>query len=464
MAILCPVKINTNSVTLEYGLWIQETSGFSAREWIKNSMHYRTLEDFANDYRCNGIIVLSDIFVSIKEADKYLMDKERQINSDDNLLYEIIYGSDKYKTVYLTDTKNIVCAIINFEPKSSMKNIKENKSMKMMNEARVTVNTLMKLDNNLWDELDVGSGSELWADKEKLNAYREAVKEFLDKKGITSISGVIRDKLTDENYHTLNKILEELGMYDALNENQTKLKKNKLMKTLNEKKIDLEERKDALAEFLGLNEEEKEEIEEGYREEELEYDGESYLVVDDDEADDIFYDYEKELIDELGMDAFSKSFQLWIIDNALDTDFFDEAKEESDRFYCEDIVNEDDDEFGNRLVAECYDRKIIKDKDFEEDESGDVDYTQCKIDTDDLIDMMVEDMADDYDDNVEWYRDNFGDEDLAQLVNEKNLLDVDAVIDEVKNTDTRGPALAGYDGVENEIKVNGTWFYIYRTN
>jgi hypothetical protein len=30
--------------------------------------------------------------------------------------------------------------------------------------------------------------------------------------------------------------------------------------------------------------------------------------------------------------------------------------------------------------------------------------------------------------------------------------------------DPRGSALAGYDGNENEEKVNGSWYYIYRTN
>ena len=30
--------------------------------------------------------------------------------------------------------------------------------------------------------------------------------------------------------------------------------------------------------------------------------------------------------------------------------------------------------------------------------------------------------------------------------------------------DGRGHSLSGYDGEENEIQVDGTWFYIYRTN
>lgn len=249
------------------------------------------------------------------------------------------------------------------------------------------------------------------------------------------------------------------GIFDIYNDEEEKKKMNK---RLEEKKIDEKDRIEALAQFLGLDEEEKEDIE--VDDETLTYGREEYLVLTDSEADDWFERYQKDLWDDMGIQSFSESFQDWIINNALDKSWFEDAMDESNRFYCEDIADERSREFDNRLVEECYERGLIDDDDFEEDEDGDVDHEQCKKDNDDLIELMVEDMNNDYDDPVEWYKDNFGEEDLSRVAIEKNLVDLDEVIEEVKSSDGRGATLSSYDGEENSEKVNGEYFYIYRTN
>lgn len=230
-----------------------------------------------------------------------------------------------------------------------------------------------------------------------------------------------------------------------------------MAKKLREKKVDFEDRVEALAEFLGLDEEEKAEIEEGYTDGALEYGREEYLVLTDDEADDMFREQEEQLFDELGIESFSKDFQNWILNNAVEEDWFEDAMNESNRYYCEDIADEKSRNFENRLVEECYDRDLINDDDFEKDEDGDPDFEQCLVDQDDLIDRMVEDMAED--DPIEWYRSNFGDEDLSDVVKEHNLIDLNEVIDEVQKWDGRG-MLASWDGEENSEGE----FFIYRTN
>ena len=251
------------------------------------------------------------------------------------------------------------------------------------------------------------------------------------------------------------------GKLDDLYNSDDEEEKKIMSKRLEEKKIDEEDRIEALAQFLGLDEEEKEDIE--VDDETLTYDGNEYLVLTDSEADDWFERYQKDLWDDMGIQSFSKSFQDWIINNALDNSWFEDAMDESNRFYCEDIADESSREFDNRLVEECYERGLIDDDDFEEDEDGDVDHEQCKKDNDDLIELMVEDMNNDYDNPVEWYKDSFGEKSLSEVAIEKNLVDLDEVIEEVKSLDGRG-CLATYDGSENEEKVNGEWFYIYRTN
>lgn len=109
---------------------------------------------------------------------------------------------------------------------------------------------------------------------------------------------------------------------------------------------------EALAKFLGC---EVEDLKEGYREEVFETkDVEKYLVLTDYEADKEFYDYEESLIDELGLDSFTKWARDYIVENCLDTDWFDEYMEEDYRAYCEDIETEgaSSDEYENRLEEE----------------------------------------------------------------------------------------------------------------
>jgi hypothetical protein len=54
---------------------------------------------------------------------------------------------------------------------------------------------------------------------------------------------------------------------------------------------------------------------------------------------------------------------------------------------------------------------------------------------------------------------------LCQLPeNLRSYFDNEAFKRDVELSDGRGPTLAGYDGAEECEKVDGVWFYIYRTN
>ena len=289
--------------------------------------------------------------------------------------------------------------------------------------------------------------------------YNE-IKHLFGKKGSKVIEGWIED-INDVFYS--NEDVTSLDLNFGFKGNDMFESKEKIMdKRLTEKKVDEEDRIEALAQFLGLDEEEKEEIE--ANDDILTYYDKEYYVLTDDEADEKFEQYQRDLWDDMGIQSFNDNFRDWIIRNAVDTDWFEQAMDESNRFYCEDIVGESSKEFDNRLVEECYERGLIDDDDFEENEDGDVDHELCKKDNDDLIELMVESMNDDWDDPVEWYIDNFGEKDLSDCVIEHNLVDLDKVIEELKSLDGRGNTLSSYDGEENSEKVNGEWFYIYRTN
>lgn len=178
-------------------------------------------------------------------------------------------------------------------------------------------------------------------------------------------------------------------------------------------------------------------------------DGEDYLVMTEDEADDALKEDLENFIDDLGIDGFTPQFQDWIKENAIDQDWFEEACEESERFYAEDIQSEE-----GRLVEECIEAGIISADDLDEDGeyTGDLDLV------DEYSQYLVERIRDDYDgDFVKWYQDEFG---SLKEVQDRIALDIDAIVEEVKSWDGYGNNLAVYDGKEHE--QNG--FYIFRVN
>lgn len=191
-----------------------------------------------------------------------------------------------------------------------------------------------------------------------------------------------------------------------------------------------------LAEFLGI---EESEISKGYRDNVFETsDGEEYLVVTDEEADDEFYNYESNLIEECGLDAFTDWAKDYIIENCLDVDWFEDYFREDYENYANDIETESasSDKYANRLEEEMAE-------------------AECE-DVEEFIDYLVDSISDDFVGNFKF---DFGEEMLTQVIMNNNLLDIDAVIDYIKEEDGRG-ILATYDGVENEEGE----YYIYRIN
>lgn len=185
-----------------------------------------------------------------------------------------------------------------------------------------------------------------------------------------------------------------------------------------------------------------------------------YLVLTDGEADELALERARDLIDDLGFSNFTESFKSWIIQNALEEDWFKDAMRESYEFYIYDMDEEEN--------IEQLDGHGIKDRDFffEEDEDGDeVRNNEDPSDWDEeLIDSMVRESG--YkDDPVGWYIDNFGEEGLDELLRSSAIyMDEKKVAQEIIDQDGRASILAGYDGEEREVEWDGETYYIYRTN
>lgn len=185
---------------------------------------------------------------------------------------------------------------------------------------------------------------------------------------------------------------------------------------------------EALAELLKC---EIEEIKEGYSDNIYEYCNEEYAVLTDEEADEEFYNQERFTIEDMGLDCFTDWAKAYIITNCVDNEWFEKFFREDYESYIEDIKYEDGRLEREMLEAEC---------ETEED----------------YLEYLISRIEDNY---VEEFEFQFGSDYLTRVINEYNLLDVDEVVDYIKEQDGRG-ILASYDSIENEIDE----YFIYRLN
>lgn len=311
------------------------------------------------------------------------------------------------------------------------------------------------------------------------------------------------------------------GELDDLYNSDDEEKKKKMNKRLEEKKIDEEDRIEALAQFLGLDEEEKEDIESTYDDKNFEVNGEEYLVVTEDEG----YEMAKEdvrslLEDDLGLEGVSEDTQEYAIENFCTYDWESDLHS-FNKGYCDDIKSEYDNKYGSRLVQECDDRVGLDDEDGGyvltfEDGNGDTMYVYDKksygddvdkaerflteanafdfdtndiedklteefgedfefdcsaefeedlVDFDDLSEKLTEELDKDYNSMAEWFDSIYGSSWVSEMKDIlKDYIDWEALAEYVIDVDGVANTLAKYDGRSHEEKVNGEWFYIYRTN
>ena len=169
---------------------------------------------------------------------------------------------------------------------------------------------------------------------------------------------------------------------------------------------------------------------------EIEVNGKDFLVLTDNEADNHFEDIQRELLEDLGLEAFSPSFLDWILDNCIDEGYFYDMMNESNEAYLDYIENEGSYTHDNRLEEElegnnCVDR-----------------------------DAYLEILNNNYDSAIDWYRDNFGDEVFTEYVkNNPFVIDEDKIIEEVKSLDGRGSTISCYEGDEIDLDYD---YYAYR--
>ena len=231
-------------------------------------------------------------------------------------------------------------------------------------------------------------------------------------------------------------------------------KKNESLK---ESLSDEDARKEALAEYLGID---TSEVENSY-DNVFEADGEEWAVLTEDEAREMAMESIVNIFDDLGLEAFTPSFQEQIINNYVETDAIEDMMLEDYRGYVEDIEYENDYTYGNRCIQEMYDEGILTDDDFEVDEDGEILYDTLKDDVD--LEAKKEEYAQhlaDGNDPISWLHEIYSDKELGDFLVREGLIDIDRVAEECIEMDGIAHFIASYDGEEVDLGD----FYGYRLN
>lgn len=226
-------------------------------------------------------------------------------------------------------------------------------------------------------------------------------------------------------------------------------------------RIDIEDRKLALAQHLGV---EVTEIEEGYNDTifectifECKSESGEWLVLTDDEADRQAKENVISVLEDIGIEGLNDP--QYIIENYSNYDWESEMHEYH-LYYAQDLQSKPSRRYANGLIEYAINRKIIEEKDCFENEDGDLDY--------DDLDQLTEEVANDIDGHfnsmADYYEPIYGRDWAKELDFIEDYIDFDGFADYIIDTNGRAIQLADYDSEENEEKVGEERFYIYRVN
>lgn len=214
--------------------------------------------------------------------------------------------------------------------------------------------------------------------------------------------------------------------------------------------------KQLLAQYLGV---EEDEVTEGYDEHIYEVGNEEYWVGNYDEAYDYAVELAEQILDDMGLEALTSSAREFVLSN-------DRFVNQHDLNY---YMDQDIGEYAygldvEELAEDLYNDGVLTDEDFELDEDGDIDFSTCKKDKQDLVDLYVEQREDE--DPFEYFEDIFGEDEFGKWLIDNNMIDMEEVAKYVVDEDGIAHQIASYDGDEIDLGEDdsGEEIYAYRMN
>ena len=136
---------------------------------------------------------------------------------------------------------------------------------------------------------------------------------------------------------------------------------------------------------------------------------------------------------------FNQDWLMYYIDGR---DFFEEALNEMNDGYVQDIESESDTKYANRLIAELVENGIMDEEDAESDNAEEL-ADELKSD---YVAFLTEDKLGEGNDGLNYFINNFGEEETYRMVRDNNLIDVNEASKDAVSTDGIAHFLSSYDG------------------
>lgn len=170
-----------------------------------------------------------------------------------------------------------------------------------------------------------------------------------------------------------------------------------------------------------------------FEEEEIRINETVYQVLTQEEIDEKFYDFQVELFEEIGLNSLVDSALTYVLDNFVDTTYFEQLQYE--------MITEQQEYYTKEEIDDL--KEMYQVDDIEEI----LDY--------DLTDRLEEDCLD-------YVRNIFGDDEICRMIEENKLINMIEFVDWLKETDGYD-ILANYDGNVYEHSQDGETYYVFRT-
>ena len=149
--------------------------------------------------------------------------------------------------------------------------------------------------------------------------------------------------------------------------------------------------------------------------------------------------------------------QDWLMNYIDGRDFFEEQLNDMNLSYVEDIESESDKKYANRLIAEMVENGILDEDDAQ---SGNAEEL-AEYYKDDYIALLTEGQLDEGMDGLQYFIDNFGENETFGMIVDNNLIDLDEASQDAVNVDGIAHFLSSYDG---ETLYLSNDCVAYRTN
>jgi hypothetical protein len=147
----------------------------------------------------------------------------------------------------------------------------------------------------------------------------------------------------------------------------------------------------------------------------------------------------------------------WLMNHIDASDFFYQELKSMNTSYAEDIKNESDDKYPNRLIAEMVDYGIIDSEDAFSMSADEISNYYMDV----FVKLKTEDELNDGNDGLNYFVSNFGEEDTYKMIIDNNLIDLDEASKDAVNVDGIAHFLSSYDGETVYLDDNNV---AYRVN